>query len=192
MNYYKVTAVINDVESSDSNVVNENFPFINGYEYVDLGLPSGIKWATLNIGASTSSNSGSYFAYGESKTKSFYSQSNYINNSWTDAASLNWGGTWRVPEVNEFSELINYCSWKWSSVNGVQGYTVTGPNGNSIFFPTTGLYLDSTKQSTDMGYYWSGSRWNDIAAWRLNFNNTQYQVAENYKFVGLPIRPVSD
>ena len=191
-NYYKVSAVLDGVESELSIAIIQNYPFINGYEYVNLGLPSGLKWATLNVGASSSSNPGSYFAYGEVNSKSYYSQTNYNNTSWKDVASSKWGGTWRMPDVNEFNELIDYCTWLWTTVNGVQGYLVTGPNGNSIFLPTTGLYLDYTKQSTEGGYYWSASRYNDTLAWRLNFSNSAFQVADNFKFVGLTIRPVTE
>ncbi len=195
-NYYIVRAVLNDVESQGGFVVSLNYPFINGYEYVDLGLPSGLKWATQNVGASSPTGAGNYYAWGEKTTKSTYTVDNCSTIghpvTYYDAANSILGGTWRVPEVAEFEELINNCTWTWTTMDGVQGYRVTGPNGNSIFLPTTGLRFESALQTTDCGFYWSSSRWDNYAAWRLNFNSQQYQVANNYKFPGLPIRPVSD
>lgn len=202
-NYYYVIAVMNGQDSWPSDVFGLEYPFINGYEYVDLGLPSGIKWATCNVGASTPAGAGAYYAWGEVVPKVSYDQNNSKmtgNTKWynisgdptVDAATSNWGGSWRIPTTTEFNELIQNCKWTWTTFNGTNGYSIKGPNNNTIFLPVTGLILETNKQSTDMGFYWSANYYNNILAWRLNFTNSVFQVADNYKLVGLPIRAVTD
>ena len=94
---------------------------INGHECVDLGLPSGLKWATCNVGASLPGQFGDYFR------------------DWCDAdAVLSWGKGWRMPTKDEFQELINKCKWEWTAQDYHHGYKVTGPNGKSIFLPAAG------------------------------------------------------
>ena len=159
----------------------------NGHEYVDLGLPSGIKWATCNVGATTPEEYGDYFAWGETEPKTSYSWSNYkyCNGSDTtmtkyctssdygtidnktvleledDAARVNWGGNWRMPTFAEQKELVNTnnCTWEWTTQNGVNGYKVTSVvNGNSIFLPAAGYRSNSSLDSEGRyGYYWSSS-----------------------------------
>ncbi|MCD7721398.1 MAG: hypothetical protein LUI09_04120 [Prevotellaceae bacterium] len=119
---------------------------INGHGYVDLGLS--VKWATCNVGASSPSDYGDYYAWGETKPKSEYTEENYLLRGKSvgkiagdvryDAASANWGGTWRLPTSKEVEELINKCKAVWTTRNGHNGLEVTGPNGNSIFLPAAG------------------------------------------------------
>ncbi len=199
-NYYVVTAVIDGVESKMRPSVSVNFPYINGYEMVDLGLPSGLKWATINVGALAPSDRGSYFAWGEIATKASYTQTNSILTGNTsvrfiegdpkyDAATSNWGGTWRLPSITEFEELISNCIWVWTG----SGYSVKGPNGKTIFLPAAGNMLESKLfQAGIGGYYWSSSYKNDVAAWRFNFDRSVYQIADNYKLAGISVRPVTE
>lgn len=159
----------------------------NGHEYVDLGLPSGIKWATCNVGATIPEGYGDYFAWGETEPKTTYFWSTYkycngtddtmtkycdtkgygtVDNKTTleltdDAARVNWGGNWRMPTEAEQYELINTnnCTWTWTKQNGVKGYKVTSKvNGNSIFLPAAGYRSgDSLFNAGSSGYYWSSS-----------------------------------
>ena len=159
----------------------------NGHEYVDLGLPSGTKWATCNVGATTPEGYGNYYAWGETTTKSIYNWSNYkwcngsyssmtkyctlsyygtVDNKTTldlsdDAAYVNWGSSWRMPTKAEQDELRNtsYTTWTWITQNEVNGYIVTSKtNGNSIFLPVAGYCSDSDLRSTGSdGLYWSSS-----------------------------------
>lgn len=202
-NYYKVEAKIDDAINV-SVVSTVFFPYINGHELVDLGLPSGIKWASMNVGASANSDNGYYFAWGEVAQKSTYTIANsvYTNNdsyrnisgaASTDAATHFWGGTWRMPSVTEFDELVSKCTWKWTAVNGKNGYLITGPNGKSIFLPAAGVKADASLQSVNSGgYYWTGNCYDKNLAWRLNFGSSEYRTAENFKAAGLTIRPVSE
>jgi len=136
-------------------------PSITSGQVVDLGLS--VYWATCNLGADTPEESGDYYAWGETKTKNNYGQSTYtyydsstetyinignnISGTEYDAATVNQGCDWRIPTSTEMAELYTNCTWEWSQVNGVNGYRVTGKNGNSIFFPK-GDYWTSTNGYT--------------------------------------------
>ena len=159
---------------------------INGHEYVDLGLPSGLKWATCNVGAAYPEDYGGYYAWGEIEEKEYYHWSTYKycyldenrNYSMTkyclesnygivdrkiildpedDVAHVKWGGTWRMPTEEDFDELCEICTSKWITQNGVKGRIFTGPNGNSIFLPAAGYNVDEVFLDGGIGYYWSNS-----------------------------------
>ncbi|MBQ7946501.1 MAG: InlB B-repeat-containing protein, partial [Bacteroidales bacterium] len=136
----------------------------NGYEWVDLGLPSGLKWATCNVGATTPQGYGDYFAWGETSPKSNYTWETYkfrtsgdnddnvkfnkyntssnhgtVDNKTTldlsdDAARANWGGKWRMPTEAEQEELRNNCTWTWTLQKGVNGYKVTSKTNGNSIF----------------------------------------------------------
>ena len=195
---------------------------INGHEYVDLGLPSGIKWATCNVGATKPEEFGGYYAWGETVEKSDYSWDTYkwcksssyrtitkycaskrygavdnknVLNPEDDVAHVKWGGTWRMPTLDEQKELLNKCTWTWTTQNGARGYKVTGPNGNSIFLPTTGYRVGTgTNDRGSHGYYWSSSLVRDSSdqAYTLNF----YSSTRNWNYYnrcnGRAVRPVSE
>lgn len=188
---------------------------INGYDWVDLGLPSGLKWATCNVGASSPEDYGDYYAWGETTTKSDYSSSNsttcgltisqlqsqgYIDGSGNltpshDAATANWGGSWRMPTKEEQQELIDNCTWTWTTQNDVKGYKVTGPNSNHIFLPAAGLrYVSSLNYAGELGYYWSSTpnESDSNVAYSLYFNSSYHYVYWNYRYRGLSVRPVSE
>ena len=178
---------------------------INGHEYVDLGLPSGLKWATCNVGASLPEEYGDYYAWGEIETKGEYtkdnsktdrkSMSDISGNSTYDVARAKWGGSWRLPTKEEFHELRQKCKWQWTTQNGKNGYKVTGPNGNSIFLPAAG-YCDGSSlgYAGRVGAYWSstpdGS--DDDCAHHLSFNSYLLGVYRFGRFNGQSVRPVSD
>ena len=155
----------------------------NGYEYVDLGLS--VKWATCNVGATEPEEYGYYFAWGETKPKSTYyyhwetyklcngkeysltkynNRRNYgtIDNKTVleaadDAATANWGGSWRMPTDVELTELCEQCTWTWTTQNGVKGFNVTSKsNGNSIFLPAAGYCFGTSFDYVgEQVFYWS-------------------------------------
>ena len=178
---------------------------INGYEYVDLGLPSGLKWATCNVGASSQEEYGDYYAWGEIDTKSEYtgansktyskSMSDISGNAMYDVARAKWGGSWRLPTKKELEELESKCKCEWTTQNGKKGYKVTGPNGKSIFLPAAGYRIGSSLYGAgEEGYYWSSPPYvsNDDGAYRLYFRSSYRNVSWNYRHSGQSVRPVSE
>lgn len=199
---------------SQSNAGNEHLSGKNnGHKYVDLGLS--VKWSTCNIGATTPEEYGNYYAWGEIIIKGQYSENNSITydkyctdiagNPKYDAARANWGGTWRLPTAKEFDELKNECTWQWKTCNGVDGYMITGPNGNSIFFPAAGSrYLTALDYEKDYGLYWTSTPSDEYNIYSFSFDFINYKIGkeiglddgdlyrleENERCNGLSIRPV--
>ena len=183
----------------------EEYEGNNGYEYVDLGLPSGLKWAKYNIGANTAEAYGDYFAWGEIAPKTFYGENNsktyeeemgnISGNTTYDAATVNWGENWRIPTQGEMQELIDNCTWTWTQLNGVNGYNVTGTNGKSIFLPAAGSYdSGGGVYINERGSYWTSTPTTieeNRRAYNLVFLSTNKIVGSNYRDNGRPIRPVS-
>ena len=194
---------------------------VNDHEYVDLGLPSGLLWATCNLGASKPEEYGDYYAWGETTTKSNYDWSTYkycngYNDTMTkyctsssygtvdnktslelsdDVARASWGGSWRMPTYEEISELNTKCTWTWTSLNGTDGYKVTGSNGNSIFLPAAGYRNGgSLYDAGSYGYYWSSSLFTPGACnSRILYFNSSNLKSDNYgRCFGLSVRPVRE
>ena len=174
----------------------------NDHEWVDLGLPSGLKWATCNVGASTPGDYGNYYAWGETSTKSnYYGNCASIGKSWgdiggdssRDAAKANWGGSWRMPKKAEFKELKDNCTWTWATQNGNNGYKVTGPNGNSIFLPAAGYRHGGTLYDNgELGEYCSSTPYESDtnSAYALGFDEGCRDVYWGYRNCGRSVRPV--
>lgn len=175
---------------------------INGHEYVDLGLS--VKWATCNIGAYYPDNPGKHYAWGETTTKSSYTRDNsktygvsmgdISGNPNYDVARATWGGTWRLPTSEEFEELIQCCTWTWTTENGTKGYKVTSRrNGNSIFLPAAGYRYDSSLgYAGSYGDYWSSSPYGSSSAYGLYFNSSECKVDWNFRYSGYSVRAVSE
>lgn len=190
---------------------------------IDLGLPSGTLWADRNIGADSPEGYGDYFAWGETTPKSTYNWSTYkyckgsydtmtkYNNNSSygtvdnktvlelsdDAATANWGSNWRMPTHEEHEELNTKCTWTWTTRNGVKGYKVTGPNGNSLFLPAAGSCYDSSVSLVGSGgCYWSGSlnesKLDSSYAWGMYFNSGYHYSNVSYnRNYGLAVRAVA-
>ena len=184
---------------------------INGHEYVDLGLPSGLLWATCNVGANSPEEYGNYYVWGETEpapnnydssnglggldiselqSQGFIDEDDNLTPQY-DAARVNWGGSWRTPSADELYELIRKCTLTKTTQNGVNGYKVEGPNGNSIFLPAAGYRTGSSLYSVGIrGYYWSSSPVRLDYAYYLLINDGS--VNSNFhRFYGLSVRPVS-
>ena len=190
----------------------------NGYEYVDLGLS--VKWATMNVGATTPEGYGDYFAWGETTTKNnynwvLYKYSNDTNTTLTkycttssygtvdnkttleledDAAHVNWGGNWRMPTAQECLELRQYCTWIWTKQNGVNGYMVQSRlNGKSIFIPASGTRAGQYLMGLDSyAYYWTTTLISDTPdkAFYVYFSWEEEYLYYSERKYGLTIRPV--
>ncbi len=176
--------------------------YINGHEYVDLGLS--VKWATCNVGASSPSGYGNYYAWGETSTKSEYwndnsatygkNMSDIRGNYSYDAARANWGGTWRLPTKSECEELKDRCTWTWTTQGGHNGYKVKGPNGNTIFLPAAGFrYGASLYYAGEYGRFWSSTPDSDsYYACYLDFDSSYRYVDWGHRYYGFSVRPVSE
>ncbi len=163
----------------------------DGHECVDLGFKSGTLWATCNLGANSISENGNYYSYGEVQPKNSYSESNYsyydgdLDNE-HDAAYVNWGSSWRTPTWTEQKEFLSNTYSATLRINGTKGKLFVGPNGNSIFFPFSGIYCDDKKTSSN--FFWSSTSKNNTNAYSMNIDG--YKNENNVKYYGIPIRPV--
>lgn len=148
---------------------------INGHKFVDLGLPSGLLWATRNVGAESIYEVGNYYSWGEIEPKNKYTLTTYKwfdGDEFTkytpedgkreldaadDVATVKWGKKCRLPKFAEAIELVTKCKWEWLlsyDNQSINGYLVTGPNGNSIFLPAAGSNTGSLIQwSRENGDY---------------------------------------
>ena len=184
----------------------------NEHDWVDLGLS--IKWATMNIGANTSEEEGYYFSWGEVEAKNYFSWGTYkyCNGSETsltkycsdtyygivdnkmvldsndDAASVSWGGDWRMPTIDEIQELLTKCTWDRITQNGQDCWKVIGTNGNCLILPCTSMICNGDYYNTyRFGYYWT-KNCDNTDAYALRLSNRTIETMDRY--VGIPIRPV--
>ena len=176
---------------------------------IDLGLPSGTKWACCNVGAIDPEKSGGYYAWGETDEKEEYSWFTYehcngssytckhigddIAHTTYDVASFEWRGSWRMPSIDQFKELFNYCSREWVTLNGMKGLLLVGSNGYSIFLPAAGRrYYDDLDGKWVDGYYWSSSLYLDrlTGAYGVHFNSSSYNWGYGARSDGFSVRAV--
>ena len=178
--------------------------------FIDLALPSGVLWADKNIGASTPYEHGLYFSWGNVTghaegsgydfSDAVYAQTdgaaltgNIPTNNTYDMARHNMGSPCRLPTVGEFQELHNNCDSEWTDEDGVPGRRWTSRiNGNSVFFPASGLY-DGTALYLrgSRGLYWSSSYISEADAYYLNFSSgSVYPASINSRRLGFSVRAV--
>ena len=208
-NYYRILCIFAAKKETIGNGAEDKNKSAEKVEAVDLGLS--VKWANMNVGAKKSSGYGTYFAWGETQPKEYYSWNTY---AWSkgdsqfltkystidkrfqlapvdDAANANWGGKWRMPTAEE-------CKWEWITKDGVNGYKITGKRtGNSIFLPITGFRFYADTQFRGIkGIYWTSSLYtgNVNKAWCLQFDfsdvNVDYGNLSSNRFSGRCIRAV--
>lgn len=173
-----------DVEETDADIQGVDVDGkVDGYTYVDLGLASGAKWATYNVGAQLPKQYGTYFAWGETLGKDYYATNSYkyydyyytkytsdddlmVLEPGDDAATVNWGQNWRMPTTKEMRELVAGCTWTWSDGfkgTNVKGYIGTSRKNSKTIFLAAGGYMEQNGIAEDEGYachFWTGS--NDI------------------------------
>lgn len=195
-------------------------PAVNTKEWVDLGLPSGTLWATCNVGANSPEEYGDYFAWGETFSKDYYDWTTYkwCNGSMDgitkysygsyninfidlkselepedDVAYVQWGPSWRMPTKAQQDELREHCTWTWTTQNGVNGYLVIGPNGNSIFLPVAGNLCEELPCNAESGgFYWSRTLNIEInqVAYFLYFDSENVRLSCHNRSFGFPVRAV--
>ena len=183
----------------------------NGHSFVDLGLPSGLLWATCNVGAKLPWETGPYFAWGETtgftaeqvkEGKRRFNDKSYKAKPVLsdlrlkdDAAHVNMGGKWRMPTKEEFQELMENCDSEWTedyNGTGMVGYLFTSKtNGISVFFPTAGYCRHSSVgYQSSVGYYWAASWSSSSRAWYLYFDSGDMYMDYDYRFFGYSVRGV--
>ena len=176
---------------------------------IDLGLPSGTKWACCNVGASKPEDYGGYYAWGETTEKSRYSWKTYIHcdGSWEtchdigndiagtqyDAATVNWGSPWVMPSTEQVWELRKACPSEWTTINGINGLRFTGRNGASVFFPAAGTRESAKLNKVGLlGSYWSSTFTESYMylAWYFDFYYGDVGSGDGHRYNGKSVRPV--
>lgn len=177
---------------------------------VDLGLPSGVKWADRNVGAKSPEEPGLFFSWGNVEGMEFGKACNFSKDAYADtegaklkgnldsahdAASVNLGAPWRVPTEEEFQELYDNCDWEWTTESGYYGVRFTSKiNGKSIFFSASGSGNGSSwgNRGSD-GFYWSASFSSVRNARYLFFYSGGVNPQDNYyRYNGFAVRAVQN
>ena len=179
----------------------------------DLGLPSGKLWSAVNVGASNYYSEGLYFSWGDitghAKNSGYnFSSTNYPNgtsgsghnltadfasgDATYDGARANMGGAWRTPTYDELNELINNCTWIWTTLNSTNGYLVI-KNAKAIFLPAAGCYYETSLSSPgSSGHYWSTRYYSSGRAYPLNFNSSDKNMNSSFRYYGFSVRAIKD
>ena len=222
MKYLFITLIMSSVAFM-ANV--QSCPDQNHPHAIDLGLPSGTKWACCNVGATTPNGYGDYYAWGETEKKESFDWFTYIFCDGTmetcqdigmdiagtqyDVAHVQWGGSWVMPSKDQIQELLDNCSYTWTTKNGVEGGLFIGPSGGTIFLPAAdtrwnhynnvlnsnydGLNRDSDELPKG-GYYWASTQNpsnSDYASYLLFSYDNAYYDSYIHRCGGLTIRPVT-
>ena len=190
------------------------------HEWVDLGLPSGTLWATMNVGAEKPEEDGYYFAWGETEPKNDYSKTTYKylqNDQYTkyntessygsvdnkteldpedDAATANWGDGWQMPTNAQMAELVNKRNTEIvkATLNNIQGVRIISKNNqNEIFLPLSGYMEAAMTKSVDIfGYYWSRSLHTGSPSFAdfMRVSSSLGHTSFDFRYNGLSVRPV--
>ena len=181
----------------------------NGHEWVDLGLPSGTRWATCNIGATQPHQAGGLYAWGEKATKTTYVPKNskthgkdiddFSGDATYDVATAKWGKGWRMPTKEEFDELVEYCSFpQYEKLNGRWGQRFTNQkNGRSIFLPATGSKEMGSEHRypSVCGNYWTSTPHKDSynnGAHEYHYGAAMGEMGVGERSSGYGVRAVID
>lgn len=178
--------------------------------WVDLGLPSGLKWAKYNLGANIPESYGIYFSWGNLDGHPAGSAYNFSQGTYNqtpaasissdlslsqDAARAILGAPWRMPTSAEFQELIDNCSSEWTTLKGINGRLFTSNvNGKTLFLPAAGLYIGASVNNRGSGGdYWASTLNSETTARRLGFTSTGVtNQGGNDRYFGFSIRAVQD
>lgn len=175
---------------------------------VDLGLPSGLKWAAANLGAESETDSGLYYMWGETEghvkdSGYVFSDANYKSKGLNaisadltlaqDAANVLLGGDWRIPTKAEFKELIDNTNVTWTTINGVYGCKFTNKTDASkyIFMPAAGNCNGSQLiNSGKYGYYWTRELEVETYAYSFGFYSGNQNTGSGERYLGFSVRGV--
>lgn len=176
---------------------------------VDLGLPSGNKWACCNVGAPLPEEFGGFYSWGETEVKPNYDEVHYrhgelshmipqrmgnIAGSEYDVANVRNGSSWVMPSSNQWQELVDYCKWEWVKYKGHHGWMVTGPNRNHIFLPAGGMKAKTQwSVKDDHGYYWASDYESEIGPFYFYTNGGCRDIrvsSGSYNVYGYNVRSI--
>ena len=167
-------------------------PYV-GHAYVDLGLPSGTKWATMNVGALSETDYGNYYKYGLGASQYDSAQADYYGTENPLAASADtavqvWGGQWHTPTKAQFEELISNTTYEWITIGGINGGKFTAQNGNYVFLPASGSWYWGTQYGLgESGYYWGST----YPLCEMSFGSERVTIYDEYRPEnGYSVRPV--
>ena len=214
----------NNIENKDENTtpnedIEEDVEKPHRYTHVDLGLPSGTKWGTTNLGAKTPEEIGDYYAWGEVVSKKDFTKDNYMWYSGDsiikycndtrkcvfdnklilepadDAATVNIGSNWHIPTKEQMEELKRECNWVYTQRGATNGVLFTSKvNENSIFIPASGYYGDYNKMEGETHVVcWASNmkRYYDYQAYAFYIGPNNFDIhALGFKHFGFTIRPV--
>lgn len=206
-----VNAILNGTGtgSDDNSQAYLTCPDDNHPHMIDLGLPSGTKWACCNVGASSPEEYGGYYAWGETEEKDVYDWNTYtycdgsestchdlgndIAGTQYDVAYVKWGGSWVMPSKEQQDELLNNCTYTWTTKNGINGGEFTGPNGGTIFLPAAGnRWKENLGLADGLGTYWSSTQYPSYSstAYNLYFGSPSVSLDNPGRVYGFTVRPV--
>jgi len=196
------------------------------YEMVDMGVS--VNWATVNVDISQPDNKaasttdyGGYYGWGDetglhmeqtgNNTRSHFitdinlyisiyggSELTNISGTTRDIARMKWGGSWRMPTIEEWKELRDNCYYQLAVRNGVHGYLLTSKiNGNMLFFPFSGWRIgDYVKDADELARYWSSSLVvsdeSKTSCYYMGMASIEPIVMQGQRFCGFSVRPVCD
>ena len=214
-----ITEVVNLILGGDITQVYLTCPDDHHPHMIDLGLPSGTKWACCNVGADKPEAYGGHYAWGEMEEKDGYDHVTYLyatgvdkdGNGWYDydiefqnlgsdiagsqydVAHMKWGGSWVMPSKDQMDELLANCTSTCTTLNGKYGRLFTGTNGGSIFLPEGGIGIGCDLFYGIQGYYWSSTLYPSDSnyAYCMNFGSSYAGRYFGGRYNGDTVRPVS-
>lgn len=195
------------IEENNKVVYNQSQPTPPTPLYVDLGLPSGTLWATMNVGATSETDYGNYYQFGKgvSTYQETSGDTNYSGNenplaASADTATQSWGSEWRTPTTTEMWELKDNTTFTWETNfngSGVNGGKFTAQNGNYVFFPAGGIIQDGILDDVgENSMVWSSYRYDSfpgqyLAGFYLNMSESEASIEGGYYYnIGINVRPI--
>ena len=187
----------------------QSCPDDNHPHAIDLGLPSGTKWACCNVGATIPEERGGYYAWGETEEKEVYDWASYtlcegrantsqnlgsdIAGTSYDVAHVKWGGGWQMPSMEQLEELIHNCPYTWTVMDGVNGTLFTGSNGGTLFMPAAGQrWKNESNCVGNNGFFWTSTqlKYSVDDAYSLMFFVYDAVTDFNFRGLGFSVRPI--
>ncbi len=195
VNSADITCLVNRITGITS-CPNDHHPHL-----IDLGLPSGTKWACCNLDATTPEGYGGYYRWGETSPLAlgempidypYNSLDLNISGTQYDAATASWGAPWQMPTKEQIQELLDNSTNTWAVQDGVNGRKFTGTNGGTLFLPAAGSVWNGGLGGVGSnGSYWSSTP-PTIKGYALSqeIDSDGVKWLATGRLAGLSVRPV--